>query len=1284
MPTIFCISLSKFTMSRLILYILCLLFPVMLSAQEADTIRIHWEPLFTQDLASGMQVNYKSFAEAQNHRNFASLPVHITSITNEANVFEYNSSLSIIQEAALSTEEQQRLTDIDLLKEDYQLITEYHNGSVSLVVLPMKYVKATDQVILLQQFQIQTEPIPAEEPQNFTNTSPDYTSQSVLSDGTWFRIGVLTSGVHQITYNDLQMMGVEPSQVDVEKIGIFGNYTGMLPESNKAERPDDLQENSIELVGMDDGQFNENDYILFYGQEARTHRYNPFTGRFDHFNNLYTDTTYYFLTPDAGNAKNIQESSGTINTPTTTLETYVDYYNHDRDLVNLISSGKEWFGERFNGDTLERHYYFSVPHIDEETPVIMDVELVVRAFTETYLEVFYNQEQIIDSASISRISNSSSLYARKIQETEVITNSDQEIDILIRYLASDETSMAWLNYLSLNLRRKLHFDGGQMLFRDPHTVEFGARVKFNIQNANNNLKLWDITDNHNPLQLTYNINSDLMDFTAEMDSLRTFVLFDHSDFHKPVSFEPVTNQNLHGIDRVDFVIISPEEFMDQAERLAQLHRDKDGLVSIVLQPQQIYNEFSSGAQDISGIRDFMRMLYVKGAFNGKPPYLLMFGDASFDYKHRIHHNTNIIPTFETIESLRLTQSYVSDDFFGLLDEDEGQNATGTLDVGVGRFPIHTYEEAKVAVDKIEHYMSSSSTVLGDWKNTICFVADDEDHNLHLHQAEQLVSIVDTLHDGFNINKIYSDAYKKIKVPGGFSYPESNRLIDKQVHDGALVLNYTGHGGLIGWSAEVILDVATIRAFDNINNTPLFITATCEFSRFDDPEFTSAGELVFLNPNGAGIGLLTTTRLAYAHANIVLNTRIYQNFLEREDGSPSRLGDLIRLSKTPSNANFLNFSLLGDPALRLSYPSLTVGTLSVAQAENRQDSDTLKGMSLVHITGEVLNSSGQVDEDFQGYIYPKVYDKPSRHTTLANSSGSYPEDFYLSDRVLFNGKTTVADGLFEFTFMVPKDISYQYGYGKVSYYGIDTLRNLDAWGGYSELMIGGLDESAELDYEGPEISIFLNDDTSLGHESVVNNSPMINVVLADEQGIHATGNSLGRDIVMVIDQQFANSMIMNEYFQMDVDSYQQGRLDHQLAGLGAGWHSIYIKAWDLQNNSSEKTIDFYIEPEVQSILTEVKNYPNPFINQTYFSFRHQDPESYVKQVEIKIYDMQGRNVVNLIESYESTNPIVEPIYWDGKDSNGNNLQSGLFIYDVFITDSKGITLVQHQKLIKMKE
>ncbi len=1250
-------------------------------SQVVIPVKINYSETITQETRLS-KLNYITFSGAQNLFELGALPLYYCEVDLPDEYFGCEIEVETITSDTMDDYHSNNLNDNDLVGFNFKHIIKYTENKARIYVLPFKWNDSQSEIIRLNEFNLRIDFMPIETQDNSSVVYQNYATESVLNSGNWIKMGFLKTGVHKLTYSDIEDMGIDPSQIDVSKVGVFGNYTGILPEANNKAKLDDLQENSIVISGIEDGSFDSDDFILFYAQAATTWSYNPFTRRYSHVNNIYTDTTYYFFTPDKGTGKAINELNGVGYTPTQFVSSFSDYAVHERDYENMISTGKEWFGEKFTNDTIEREFLFSFPNLIKNESIYIGTHLIARSFVDSYYDLSINDELALDSTKIRSISSSLSIFARKSNKNLTVFADSDIIKVNIKYYSEDANAMAWLDFIEINGERELIFDGGQLKFSDPSTSAIGNITRFDITNANNSDVVWDITDIHNPAEVIYSVEDDNIYFTLPTDSLKNFVIFDDSDFYSPVSYEVVPNQNLHGISEVNFVIIRPEKFEEEAEILANIHRDFDGLTTICVSPQEIYNEFSSGSQDISAIRDFMRMFYKRGSFGGERAYLLLFGDASFDYKHRVHENTNLVPTYESQESLRETGSFVSDDFFGLLDDNEGASASGNLDIGIGRFPISTNEEARSIINKIENYLSRNEDVMSDWRTNICFIADDEDNNLHLDQAEGLVQIADTLHKGIGINKIFLDAYKKIKVPGGYRYPDVNKKINKQMSDGALILNYTGHGGLIGWTNELVLDVPMINAFENFDNLPLIITATCEFSRFDDPEFTSAGEYVFLNNKGGAIALLTTTRLAYAHANYIVNRRIYANLLScDEENNKPRLGDLIRLSKIPSNENFLNFALLGDPALTLAYPQYNVVTYE-NKSVSATVSDTIHALSIVNVQGEIQNADGLKVDNFNGYVYPKVVDKASEYTTLANDGSSYPVDFYLFDKILFDGKIEVKNGLFEFEFMVPKDIAYNYGYGKIRYYALDTVNFVDAWGAYDKLYIGGIDENAEIDQIGPDIALYINNN-SFKPGDVVTNSPVLLSYINDNSGINSTGNGLGRDIVMIFDGDYSNPVIMNDYFIMDVNSFKSGKILYPFTELAQGLHTLTIKAWDLQNNSSENTIEFTIDDAAEIKLSHVINYPNPFYNNTRFEFVNNKNGSITDAV-IRIYNLQGDFIVELHGEKSNGINVTEPIYWDGKNANGAMIAPGAYIYVLEVRDDYDNVTVQQQKLLKINK
>lgn len=1252
--------------------------------QQKIEVTLDWQDITSVETINNLRVNYIPFDGSQVSYQYGSLPVFSYEMESPNKVYNYD--LEIIDEVCdtLSIENSRLISDADLATTEFVSWAKSIGAITNFNVLTLKIDSISGRIVLLKEFTIIASLVPVEEKQKIALNDPIYSSQSVLSGGKWFKLGIVNTGIHKLDYDYITSLGVDPSSIDVNKIGIFGNYVGMLSEGNLTEKADDLQENSIQTIGMEDGSFDVEDYILFYAQNQEQWEFNKYTYRFDYFKNIYADTVYYFFTPDMGSKKVLQTEESLNDVPTVTATSFVDYLSHEKDLVNLMFSGKEWFGESLTLLNPEITFTHNIPNLITDKPIFMKFDIVARAYENSSFSVFVNDRLAIDSTRLSSVDPSSEVvYARQATRSVTFLSQENTLQIKPIYKTEMSSATAWINYYVLNFERELIFDNGQMQFRQPAVTAHGSISKFEIRTNSQDFKIWDITDNHNPKNINFNSNANLVDFILTANGLREFVIFDNTVFYEPVDYKVIEYQNLHGINSVDFVIISPDEFRPQAERLAEIHSVHDGLNTIVVSPESIYNEFSSGSQDISAIRDFMRMLYKKEAFKNGPGYLLMFGDGSVDYKHRIHGNTNFVPTYESQESLKATQSFVTDDYFGLLDDDEGVACSGVLDIGIGRFPIKNIQEAEIAVNKIENYLKRDSETLNNWTKSICFIADDGDNNLHFRQVElELAPIVDTLNDGIDIKKIYSDSYAKIQVPGGYRFPDVNNRINDQVENGALIVNYTGHGGLIGWSEELILNVPMINSFNNYNNLPLFITATCEFSRFDNPEFCSAGEYVFLNETGGGIALLTTTRLAYAAANIIVNKRIYNNLLEREDGSVPRLGDMIRMAKNPSSDNFLNFTLLGDPALRLAFPEKEIETQLINSKSVIGSPDTIMALMEVNVEGIIKKQNGEVDANFSGYIYPVVYDKASQYQTLGNTSGSHSADFEVEDKILYKGKSTVKNGEFSFTFLVPKDISYNYGFGKISYYAYDTINFVDAWGGYRNIVIGGLNDEIVDNGQGPDISLFMNNRDFVNGGEVENDLLLI-ADLFDENGINSTGNGLGRDIVATIDDNYSGSINLNENYNSDIDTYKKGSLAFDIGELEIGWHTLSLKAWDLMNNSTTQTIEFYVGNEDAPVLSGVYNYPNPFKTETTFTFNYNGTTD-IKNIEIEIFDIRGQFITSLSLNDNDSNYLNTDIVWNGSDHNGNILSKGIFLYNIFITDQFGNTNVIKQKMIKLGE
>jgi hypothetical protein len=1118
----------------------------------------------------------------------------------------------------------------------------------------------------------------------FTSSKPKSTSSfattSALSSGRWYKFAVLSDGVYKIDRAFLTSLGMDMNGVNPNNIRIYGSGGGMLPALNSAPRVDDLSEIAIEVNGAGDNSFDASDYILFYGKGQMRWTFNEDTDNFTHIVNNYCDTTYYFITADLGTGKRMQGQSSTNLTPTHTANTFDDYSVHENDAENLIKSGSQWFGEKF--DIVNEYTIgFSFPNIDINNPVkLRTLVAAANTFSNTNFSVKAGSNNL-GSISVPTIGNNAYQAAVDVLQPFSFSTSSSSIPVTItKQTANCE---GWLDYIELQVKRNLSFMGSQLFFRYGDGVGAGNVTKYNLANANN-VRVWDVTDHQNVTLQQTTLNGSTAEFAQPSDGLREFVAFNGSAYATPIAIGSVANQNLHGSAPVDMVIVSAPEFVSYANQVADLHRNNDNLRVMVVTPQTIYNEFSSGARDIVAIRSLMRMFYVNNAGNpaDQPKYLMLFGDGSYDNKFRVANNQNFIPTYESTESLSITGSYTADDYMGLLDDNEGQYFNfppEPIDIGIGRIPCSNATQAQVVVKKINDYINVAGQ--RDWRNMITFFGDDQDYNAHQRQADDLTILIDTSYKAFNIEKVYSDAYVQESTAGGQRYPEVKTILNSRVNRGGLIINYTGHGGEAGWAAEKVLEISDIDSWTNTHALPAFVTATCEFSKWDDPTRTSAGELVLINDNG-GICLFTTTRVVYSQPNFTLNKVFYQNLINKiKVGERPTMGDLYKATKVAqaNDGNARNFCLLGDPALRINYPIHDVVTTEINGNPVTQTSiDTIKALQLVTVKGYIKSRTAPgVLTGYNGTIYPTIYDKPTTVQTLGQDDDSPVMTFKTQRNIIYKGKASVVNGQFTFTFPVPKDISYQYGYGKISYYSENGVRDEDAHG-YKELVIGGSDTANFCDNIGPNIGLYMND-TKFVNGGTTDQNPTLLAFLADTNGINTVGTGIGHDLVAILDNNTNEPYLLNDYYEADLNSYSRGTVRFPFTDLKDGPHTLRFKAWDVCNNSNETTIDFVVARNAGLALEHVLNYPNPFTTQTCFMFEHNRPNEAL-DVQVQVFTVSGKIVKTINTTLSSSGFRADCISWDGLDDFGDKIGRGVYIYRLKITDEEGKKADKYEKLV----
>jgi hypothetical protein len=1101
-----------------------------------------------------------------------------------------------------------------------------------------------------------------------------YKENSALASGNWYKIAVSNSGMHKMTSQDLSGLGINVGAINPKNIRIYGNGGGMLPENVNNFRYDDLQENAIFVSGEADGSFDSGDYILFYGESPHAWKYSSSDNKLDKFPHLYSDYNYYFITADLGEGKRISNLPSSGLSPTLTSNKFNDAYHHELETDNLIGTGRMWYGETFELNTTYIQD-LSFNDLDLNSKVHFAIDVAARSSITSSFSVYLNNENILNLSvpATSQTSLTSDFAKTRFDSTSVNVNSTN-LNIKIVYNKPTTLSVGYLNFFTINVIRNLSFSSGQMIFRDFRTANLESITQYTLSKVTSNVTIWNITESINPKKVETTSGNNQLNFRIESDKLEEFIAFDGTSFFSPELKGKIENQNLHGLGEYEMIIVTHPGFIDQANRLAEHHSNFDNMSVLVVNIQDIYNEFSSGAQDISAIRDFVKMLYDKASTGNEPKYLLLFGDASYDYKDRIVNNTNFVPTWESVESLNPVGSYITDDFFGLLDGDN------FLDIGIGRFVVNSNEQAIQAVDKVIHYAVNTDEVMGDWRNIICLIADDEDQNLHFNDSETIARQIDTTNKNINVDKIYLDAYKQESTPSGQQYPKATQDINNRVNRGALIMNYVGHGGELGLTHERTVKIADINSWDNFDNMPVFLTATCEFSRFDDPKRTSAGEMVFLHPQGGGISLFTASRATYAGQNSKFNQNFFTYTLDLSNGNYLRMGDVMRLAKnsTGTDSNTRKFALLGDPALKFALPEHDVLTSKINEISIIENVDTLKALSEVTISGEMQDYSGNKLSGFNGVLFPIVFDKPSKYTTLGNDpEKSYPATFSIQKNPVYKGKASIINGEWSFSFIVPKDIAYEYGFGKISYYAKDE--NQDAAGYFMDIVVGGYNPDGYSDNQGPRVSLYLNDE-SFVTGGLTDEDPVLIAYVNDESGINTVGNGIGHDVAATLDE--SSNFVLNDYYESDLDDFTKGVINYPFYNLSNGNHTLSLKIWDINNNPTTTYLDFIVAESNEIALESLMNYPNPFKESTRFSFEHNQADQPL-DVTIHIYSLSGQLVSTLNDQIFSGGYRYNSLEWKGTDEGGSKLVQGIYIYKVLVRNDGGSVLQETSKLVILK-
>jgi hypothetical protein len=869
-------------------------------------------------------------------------------------------------------------------------------------------------------------------------------------------------------------------------------------------------------------------------------------------------------------------------------------------------------------------------------------------------------------------------YSVKLPSNSTFTGTDN-IKIKLTYNNNGVPgSKGYLDYINLIAKRKLQGTGKQFKFQYDLAGSTSGIVNYTIGNASGISQIWDVTDLYNVSKIE-NTNLATFSFKASLGEIRKYIAIDASDFYTPLkdSQPKIANQDLKGtlfrnnqnaFQDIDYVIITPKILISQAEKLANFHRTNSNLNVKVISLENIYQEFSSGKQDISAIRNCIRYIYENASSTEKRiKYVNLFGDASFDYKNRISNNTNIVPIYHSLNSNTVGESsFASDDFYGLMDADEGNVISffGGIDIAVGRMLISDNAQAEEMVTKVLEYHDTKS--YGNWRNNFVLVSDDADQSSDASlQSRQnaLADLISSEKPFFNIDKIILDSYTQEASAGGSRYPKARTDFFDAFEKGALVFNYLGHGGEDGLAAERIWEKSDGQNLNNQYKYPLFITITCEFSRFDDPTRPTAGEYTFWNPKGGAIAMLTTIRSIGQYNAENFNDSLTKNLLSYGANQYTTISEALRISKNdnPSSSSNVIF-YIGDPALMLAIPKPRINLTKVNDVAISQPIDDFKSLAKIKITGEITDENNTILSNYNGELATAVFDKLITTTTLNNDGYSPAMSFKTLGETIFRGNASVTNGQFEFSFVVPRDIRIPLDYGRISFYAKKTTILENQSGYNTTIKIGGINENAPVDNINPKVKLYMNDETFVSG-GITNSSPFLLAFLEDENGIN-TASGIGHDIVAILDGDVSNPYILNDYYQTKLDDYTNGNLRFPLRNLEAGLHTISFTAWDVYNNPVTSEIQFIVVGDESLTLTHVLNYPNPFSTYTQFWFSHNRPYEPL-DVQVQVMTITGKVVWTKNQVITTEGFLSREITWDGKDDFGDRIGKGVYIYKLTV-------------------
>ncbi len=1129
------------------------------------------------------------------------------------------------------------------------------------------------------------------------NNPPPYVTESILKSVSTYKIATTEPGIYKVDDEMLSSLGINTSTVNPSHIRLFGTLPGPLPELNSVSRTDDLQEIAIQVVGSEDGKWDNGDHFLFYSPGA--HKWSKQSdSSVTRISNIYDDKKYFYIQVNDHTGKRIVNKD---NSPVFDQET--DKYDHieryEVDKTNLlrefskIGAGQMWVDELIQNGARTKDFtnIFKLNNLVPNDTGMVHMGFAVRSKIPTTVLLESDDQSTIINFSHTNIEDSEGRVAVYATKKLLFKQKGGTWNSSFDFPQVGVESMGWLDFIEVNAKRFLVKEEESMEFRLLRPATSG-NIKYNLSNLKGDEQIWEITNLFQASKMNANITNGQTSITLPHYNSSQFICFSPADIRTVEKTGLVESQNIHGLETPDMVIVYHSKFVEEARQYATYRTKQSGILVHAVDVEQIKNEFSGGSQDPTGIRDMARMFYSRNPDKFK--YILMFGDGSYDYRDLIFkegsnkENSNYVPVYEYPRRL-FDPIYVipSDDYFGFMDDDEGEIEKGLIDVFIGRFPVQDRSQAQTIINKVKVYETDQAS-FGDWRHNLQLISDDwDDKNSDnfINQTESLFLKIRRVNPEINISKVNLDMYKQEVTVGGESYPAAVTDMNDQFNNGILVSNYIGHGGVDGLAQEKIIDRATLNGMKNKNRFPMLITGTCSFSTYDDPEITSVGKVCINKPNGGMIALMTTTRSVYISGNEVFINKLFQILYSKVNGVHLTNGEILAKTKNnTSGSDRLAFVLLGDPAMTLSFPKENIVLESINDKPySIVSNDTIKALEKVKLTGSVRNNQNAVISDFNGTLTLTVFDKEYKLYSKGNDGFGPNIPIIYQNNVIFKGKASVINGLFTIEFISPKDINYAIDTGKLSFYAENGI--YDAGGYTTKVKIGGESSNPIVDNTPPEISLYLND-LSFKTGATVNTSPILIAKLKDDTGINISSSSIGHEIVSTLNNDPSKDKIMNDFYAAEKDNYKSGELQYQFDQLEPGNYTLKLRAWDLANNKSEAEIEFIVSNSEQNTISNLLNYPNPFTTATSFMFEFDSQNSSV-EAQIAIYSVSGKLIKTISEPLSPVGKRFKTSVWNGLDDYGDQLAKGVYIYKVKVINTldnnKKVIQSDFQKLVLLK-